>query len=60
MTRSQEIESIVLTPEEKDKAIYEAKIAKWFRERNAEYWENIEKQKPNKSCTANVVKNQKG
>jgi hypothetical protein len=53
MTRSQEIESIVLTPEEKEKAIYEAKVAKWFRERNAEYWANLEKQKPKKDEKSN-------
>jgi hypothetical protein len=54
MTRSQEIESIVLTAEEKEKAIYEAKVAKWFRERNAEYWEEKEREAKKKS-SPNVV-----
>jgi hypothetical protein len=57
MTRSQEIESIVLTPEEKEKAIYEAKIAKWFRERNAPYWENLEKHKPKDNESKEFSKN---
>jgi hypothetical protein len=60
MTRSQEIESIVLTEDQIKEAVYQYKIALWFKGRSAEYWDNLEKQKPNKSCTANVVKNQKG
>jgi hypothetical protein len=48
MTRSQEIESIVLTDQQIKEAIYQYKIALWFRERNAEYWENLEKQKVKK------------
>jgi hypothetical protein len=49
MTRSEEIAAIELTPEEIVEAIMNAKISKWNRERNAEYWNELEKKKPEKN-----------
>ena len=46
MTRSDEIATIELTPEEVEEAIFEAKKAKYFREKHAPYWNEKERQKP--------------
>lgn len=51
MTRSDEIAAIELTPEEIEEAIRNAKIAKWNRERNAEYWSELEQRKPEDNAT---------
>lgn len=51
MTRSDEIAAIELTPEEIQEAIRNAKIAKWNRERNAEYWDELERRKPEDNAT---------
>lgn len=48
--RHREIEATDLTDEEIRRAIWSAKITKWNKERNREYWEKLEKRKP---CTAN-------
>lgn len=37
---------IKLTPEEEKEAILQAKIAKYFRDKNAEYWKEKEDKKP--------------
>lgn len=49
MTRSEEIEKVELTPEEISLAIWQAKYVKWNKERFRDYWEELEKQKPNES-----------
>lgn len=58
MTRSEEIDmeiaALILTPEEKEAAIWEGKKAKYFREKHAPYWREKESEKPKKS-RANVV-----
>lgn len=43
--RQQEIEAIVLTDEEVRYAIWSAKVTKWNRERNADYWADKEREK---------------
>lgn len=45
--RAKEIEQIILSDEEREKAIWEAKVRKWFEERSREYWQELEKQKSN-------------
>lgn len=47
--RHSEIEGIELSQEEKEKAIWNYKIWKWNRERNAEYWNEQEAKRPNKA-----------
>jgi len=44
--RQKEIEEIELTPEEIKYALWSAKCQKWNRERNAEYWAELENKKP--------------
>lgn len=44
--RQQEIEATPLTDEEIKRAIWSAKIQKWSRERNKDYWNTLEGQKP--------------
>lgn len=41
--RTKEIEAIQLTDDEIKQAIFQAKLAKWFKARNAKYWEEREK-----------------
>lgn len=45
MTRSEEIEKVELTPEELSLVIWQAKYAKYNREKNREYWESLERKK---------------
>lgn len=47
--RHAEIEAVVLTEDEIKAALWTAKVLKWNRERNKEYWENLEN---SKSCNA--------
>lgn len=54
MRRKEEIEAIELTEEEMEQAILNAKIHKWSEEKNREYWERLEQQKP-KKCTASIT-----
>lgn len=42
--RHKEVEVTELTEEETRQVIWDAKVAKWNRERNAEYWEQKEKE----------------
>ena len=58
MTRSEEINSISLTEEEIELALWQAKFVKWNRERFKDYWNEQEKKKPKQSCTVNVETNQ--
>lgn len=48
--RRAEIESVELSEEEVREALWTAKVVKWQRERNREYWKKLETEK---SCTAN-------
>lgn len=48
--RHAEIEAIELTEEEVREALWTAKVVKWNRERNREYWRELETKKV---CTAN-------
>lgn len=43
--RHAEIEAIVLTEDEIKAALWTAKIVKWNKERNKEYWEKLEGKK---------------
>lgn len=45
---------IKLTPEEEKEGILQAKIAKYFREKNAEYWKEAER-KSDKTDVKNIV-----
>jgi hypothetical protein len=45
--RTKEIEAIQLTEDEIKQAIFQAKLAKWFKARNAKYWEERAKIKIN-------------
>lgn len=55
--RHTEIESVVLTDDEIKKAIWQAKIVKWNRERNKEYWEKLETSKSCPVTTPNIIRN---
>lgn len=57
MTRSEEIEKVELTPEELSIVIWQAKYVKWNKERFRDYWEELEKQKPNDKGKDILAKN---
>lgn len=42
-------DAIELTKEEKEAALLNARIKKYFHERNRQYWESLEKVVPNKA-----------
>lgn len=54
--RHREIEATDLTDEEIRRAIWSAKIQKWNRERNADYWNKLEEQKPEEDGMRTVRK----
>lgn len=45
--RTKEIEAIQLSEDEIKQVIFQAKLAKWFKARNAKYWEGLDKRSVN-------------
>lgn len=57
--RHKEVEAVILTDEELRQVIWDAKVAKWNRERNREYWAEQEREVKGKNVDSHRSLNYK-